>query len=485
MQSGAQRERSKLRRLNMVMEVMPRTPIELRVIAIASLLSANLLLSGCAAIIEFVDVTANGLPASHDPRLVSTHIPTKAELEFHDSLFIVDLHADSLLWGREIAQTGRHLDLEKMRAGNIALQVLSVVTKTPGFDVSKGCVPHDGLNSAALLAPLQGQPVANWFSTRNRALEQATRLRGEAELDIQSALFDLETSKDLWLIRTVQDLRRLLDARSQAVQRKPIGVVLAIEGVHWLGDREMTSSMIEQQVDEIFEAGFRMAALTHRFDNGLGGASEGCNGFGLTPQGRQVVREMVGRGIVVDAAHLSNQSFADLFEVETGPLVSSHGGVKASFNVSRNMSDDDIRGVVRSDGTIGVGFWPEAVGQRGTYVEAIGEAFEEALAVMFEKEFVTEMDAARLATNGRPYDPYEHISFGSDFDGAVTVPFSADRLAFLTTHLMRRTTATGDQLFPMEKIPLVAGLNACRVLAARMPSEKAVRPSPISVCRIH
>ena len=51
----------------------------------------------------------------------------------HDSLFIADLHSDSLLWKRDLTKKSDvgHMDLPRLRQGNVALQVFSATTKSP------------------------------------------------------------------------------------------------------------------------------------------------------------------------------------------------------------------------------------------------------------------------------------------------------------------------------------------------------------------
>jgi len=53
--------------------------------------------------------------------------------KLHDSLMIVDLHSDTLLWKRKITSTSDygHVDLKRMQAGNVGLQIFSSVSKTP------------------------------------------------------------------------------------------------------------------------------------------------------------------------------------------------------------------------------------------------------------------------------------------------------------------------------------------------------------------
>jgi len=96
------------------------------IIAIVALLAAALL---CLQFVvpELVERPRNvNLP--HDEYRVSEF----AE-QLHESLFIADLHSDSLLWKRNLLKRSRigHMDLPRLREGNVALQVFSSTTKSP------------------------------------------------------------------------------------------------------------------------------------------------------------------------------------------------------------------------------------------------------------------------------------------------------------------------------------------------------------------
>ena len=93
---------------------------------------------------------------------------------------IVDLHADTLLWSRDLlSRAGRgQVDLPRLQEGNVALQVFSSVTKTPrgqNYD-SNG----DDSDNITPLVIAQLQPVRTWGSLLNRSLWHATKLRRAA-----------------------------------------------------------------------------------------------------------------------------------------------------------------------------------------------------------------------------------------------------------------------------------------------------------------
>src|SRR5712692_489111 len=110
-------------------------------------------------------------------RLVSAStIPVSAEArELHSSLRIVDLHADSLLWGRNLVQSGTrgHVDVPRLIAGNVALEVFTAVTKSPrGLNYERN---DDKSDTIFWLGIAQRWPLRTWNSLTNRALFRASR----------------------------------------------------------------------------------------------------------------------------------------------------------------------------------------------------------------------------------------------------------------------------------------------------------------------
>jgi membrane dipeptidase len=92
-----------------------------------------------------------------------------AAVEVHRKAFVVDLHADSLLWSRNLLQRAdyAHVDVPRMIEGGINLQIFSMPTKTPwglNFKSNKG-----NSDMLSLATPLKFWPVRTWNSPFERA----------------------------------------------------------------------------------------------------------------------------------------------------------------------------------------------------------------------------------------------------------------------------------------------------------------------------
>ena len=260
----------------------------------------------------------------------------------HKTLTIVDLHSDTLMWDRDIlgrADRG-HMDLPRLQDGNVALQLLSSVTKTPkGQNYDGNGADTDNIT---LLTLAQLQPVKTWSSLVERSLYHAKK-RDEAVAASNGVLKAVDGSGHI---------ESLFAARQKEQSH----------GWRHANHRRTAKSRRQgANLDRLYNAGFRMAGLTHFFDNELGGSMHGLKKGGLTPFGRDIVRRMEAKGMIVDIAHLSHTGVAELLAMAKRPVVSSHGGVQATCKVNRNLTDDEIRGVAKTGGVIGIGYWEGAV----------------------------------------------------------------------------------------------------------------------------
>ncbi len=339
--------------------------------------------------------------------------------ELHRRLLVADLHADPLLWGRDLRVRARrgHVDVPRLQEGGVALQVFSVVSKTPwGLNIERN---EDRTDQVTLLALAQGWAPKTWTSLKERAVYQARRLFRMAAL----------SKGKLTVVKTRADLTAFLERRRQDASL--VAGLLSLEGAQVLEGQSAN-------VDAMDLAGYRMIGLAHFFDNEIAGSAHGVGKGGLTAVGRDVVRRLEEERILVDLAHSSARTIEDVLALATRPVVVSHTGVKGTCDNARNLSDEQLRGIARTGGVIGIGFWDTAV--CGEDARAIVRALRYAVGV------------AGL----------EHVALGSDFDGAVTTPFDVSGLPLITEALL----AGG---FHEDEIAAVVGGNVLRVLQENLP----------------
>ncbi len=354
-------------------------------------------------------------PTAH----VGPYYASERARALHERLRIADLHADSLLWGRDLLKRGDrgHVDVPRLIEGNVALQVFAVTTKSPRhLNIER----NDGRSDDIILLALgQGWPPATWRSLLARALHLAGRADAMAKA----------SDGRLTIIRTQADLAAHLERRTPAW---PVtSGLLSIEGAHAL-DADPAN------VEVVADAGFRMMSPSHFFDNAFGGSAHGIEKGGLTAAGREMVERMEARSMLVDVAHASEATIADVLDMAKRPVVASHTGVRGVADNGRNLSDEQLRGIAATGGVVGIGFWPTASG--GEDVASIARSIAYAI------------DVAGV----------EHVGLGSDFDGGVPVPFDATGLAQLTDALLE--AGLGE-----DAIASVMGGNALRLLSETLP----------------
>lgn len=336
------------------------------------------------------------------------------------SILIVDLHADSLLWSRDLNRRSDRgqVDVPRLIEGGVAVQAFTIVTKTPrglNFDYNRA----SDRDNITLLAMLSLWPPRTWGSLKERALYQAERLRQAVESSDGKLVF----------IRTRADLEAYLARR--AGNPAVTAGFLGIEGAHALeGDA--------RNVDVLYDAGIRMMSPTHFFDNEVAGSSAGEHKGGLTETGREVIRRMEQKHMLVDIAHASEVAIDEVLAMATRPVVSSHTGVKGTCDNRRNLSDKHLRRVAAGGGVAGIAFFKQAV--CGEDAASIVRAMRHAVSVA----------------------GIDHVALGSDFDGAITAPFDTTGLPVLFDEMLR-------QGFSEDDIGKIAGDNALRVLRQVLP----------------
>ncbi|MFT3925544.1 MAG: dipeptidase [Myxococcales bacterium] len=341
-------------------------------------------------------------------------------------MLVADMHADTLLWRRSLVERSERgmVDLPRLLEGNYALQVFSSVTKTPRHQ-NYNSNPAD-TDNITLLTIVQLQPPRTWGSLLERSLFHAQKFQRAVE----------NAGGSLQAVRDPRDLQSLRQARTR---QKVVGGVLSIEGLQDLEGKL-------ENLDVLHAHGFRMAGLAHFFDNDVSGSMHGVKKGGLTALGRDVLRRMEELGMIVDVAHASHTAVAEILRLAKRPVVSSHGGVQATCKVNRNLTDTEIRGIARTGGVIGIGYWEGAV-------------------CSLEPRAVARAIAHVVKLVG-----IDHAALGSDFDGAVTTGFDASQLAAVTQALI-------DQGFSEDDIAKIMGLNLMRVLEQGMQPRTPATPN--------
>jgi membrane dipeptidase len=380
---------------------------------------------------------AFGLPRSGSPDAI-----TERARQLHFSSVVLDTHDDTTqrFFEKGFALGQRnpdgHVDIPRMREGGMNAIFFSIWI--------------DGR--------ILGPPAVQ------KALDQIAAVKENVE----------RYSADLQFARTAADVR------AAHVQGK-IAVLMGVEGGHMLGN--------DIRMVRIFaDLGVRYITLAHFYNDEWADSSTDKPAHnGLTDLGKDIVREMNRRGILVDVSHVSDKTFEDALAVSRAPLIASHSSCRAICNHPRNMSDAMIRELAAKGGVIQINYERSFLDQ--AYKDA-SDALSGGVVAQLDAlkkqcgddqgcvgRKMKEMQAEYTREGKLPHVGWEeivdhidhvvklvgpdHVGLGSDFDGASMPEGMEDcsKLPKITEALMRRGYADDD-------IRKILGGNTLRLMEA-------------------
>ena len=276
---------------------------------------------------------------------------------------------------------------------------------------------------------------------------------------------------DLAMAYSAADIRRLHRARL-------IASLVGVEGGHQIND-----SLVVLRA--YYDAGARYMTLTHSSNTAWAdSATDIPLHHGLTPFGKEVVREMNRLGMLVDLAHVSEETMRAALSVSAAPVIFSHSSARALVDHPRDVSDEVLPLVAQNGGIVMVNFAPPYVSdaRRRWAAERVAEEArnnsppfgglyigqpERAAAALkswdaaHPKPPVTLADVADHIEHIRRVAGADYVGLGSDFDGIPETPTGlegVDRFPALLQELARRGWSDAD-------LAKVAGANLLRVMA--------------------
>ncbi len=258
-----------------------------------------------------------------------------------------------------------------------------------------------------------------------------------------------------------------------------VASMIGIEGGHQING---SLAVLRQ----MYDVGARYMTLTHSMNTAWAdSATDKPTHRGLTPFGKEVVREMNRLGMLVDLSHVSAETMRSALEVTEAPVIFSHSSARALVDHPRNVPDDVLAAVAKNGGVVMVNFCPCYVSEERNRWEAdraaeqaryssppfgglyIGQPERAAAALAaWDKEhprpIVTLEQVADHVEHVRNIAGADHVGLGSDFDGVPDAPRgleAVDRYPALLEELMRRGWSDAD-------IAKLAGENVLRVMAS-------------------
>jgi len=307
---------------------------------------------------------------------------------------------------------------------------------------------------------------------------------------------------DLAMAYTAADIIRLHKAHR-------IACLIGVEGGHQINDSLAV-------LRAYYDAGARYMTLTHSSNTAWAdSATDNPAHHGLTPFGREVVREMNRLGMLVDLAHVSTETMRAALAVSEAPVIFSHSSARALVDHPRDVPDDVLQLVAKNGGVVMVNFatiyvsdarrrWDaDRAAEQARYNSPpfgglyIGQPDRAAAALAaweqaHPKPPVTLADVADHIEHIRQVAGVDHVGLGSDFDGIPDTPAGldgVDKYPVLLEELARRGWSDAD-------LAKVAGANLLRVMqqaeavsarlrAARAPSTARIADLDHTVTSSH
>lgn len=388
---------------------------------------------------------AAALPAQAPKRTV-----TDAEVRrAHQRALLIDTHNDvtsRTVTGFDIGKAANdgHTDIIRYRAGGFGAQFFAVYV---GADYVEG----------------------------NRSAHRAMEMIDTVRHDIIE-----KYPKDFALALSADDVIR---ARKQG----KIASLMGIEGGHAIEDSP-------RLLRDFYALGIRYMTLTHSNTNTWAGSSGDLDGRtkGLTPLGKDIVREMNRLGMMVDISHVSDKTFWDALEVSSAPLIASHSSCRSISNIPRNMTDEMIIAMAKKGGVVQVNFGCEFLSQKSANTSSFGNPTlrEKIAAAMKDFKGTAEARRAKMAEVAKNLglktvpatldDAVAHIDhivkiagidavgIGADYDGVDCVPVGLEDVS----KMPNLTRALLEKGYSAKDIRKIYGENTLRVMRAAEKARK-------------
>jgi len=279
--------------------------------------------------------------------------------------------------------------------------------------------------------------------------------------------------KEITLATTAEEVR-------QARKGGRIAALMGVEGGHMIGN--------DLGVLRSYAAlGVRYMTLTHSGNNEWADASTDKPAHnGLSDFGKEVVREMNRRGVLVDISHVSDKTFYDALATSEAPLIASHSSCRAICDHPRNMTDPMIEDLAAKGGVIQINYHIGFLSQEFRNAERADPEIDKAIAAEVQKR-CGDKEGCQLIEGDRITREYvekgklprvqwtkiiehidhavklvgaDHVGLGSDFDGA-NMPYGmedASKLPQITEALLRKGYSEGD-------VKKILGENTLRVMS--------------------
>jgi membrane dipeptidase len=268
---------------------------------------------------------------------------------------------------------------------------------------------------------------------------------------------------DFALATTADDIDRIH-------KQGKIAALMGIEGGHAIED---SLGLLR----DYFDLGIRYMTLTHTNTNNWADSSGDIDKpgvqhhNGLTPFGKQVVREMNRLGMMIDISHTADKTFFDALAESKAPIMASHSSCRALCNAPRNMTDEMIAALGKKGGVMQINFNCGFLSEKSRAAEKNvqesklpGAAGEDATIAEYKKKVppATLEDVVAHIDHAVKLGGIDAVGIGSDFDGVSCTPTGLEDVS----KFPNLTRALLEKGYSAEDIRQIYGGNTLRVMRA-------------------
>jgi membrane dipeptidase len=206
----------------------------------------------------------------------------------------------------------------------------------------------------------------------------------QAALDMIDIFYQkiINQYEDIKLVLTKQDIENL--------KENEIGAILTLEGCDAIENDIV-------KLNTLYRLGVRSVGLTWNYANAVADGVLEDRASGLSNFGKEVVKSLHEKKIWTDVSHLAEKGFWDVMEL-SDYVIASHSNAKVLCNHPRNLTDEQIKALIKKNSVIGVTFVPFFLSKspKVTIKDVLGHI-----------EYICALGGEK------------HIGFGSDFDGIL------------------------------------------------------------------
>ena len=367
--------------------------------------------------------------------------------KIHQRSTLVDTHNDLLtsqtLEGRDVSNrlTEGHSDLSRLKEGGVDVQFFSVWT---------------------------GETARNKEGFFRDAMEQIDSLE----------FITLRNVEKISLATSYSQVKNIL-------RQNKLASLIGVEGGHMIED-DM------EKLEILHQRGMSYLTLTHNNSTSWASSArdetqraDSLKQKGLTDFGRQIIKRMNERGIMIDLSHVGEKTFYDVLAITTKPVILTHSSVYALAPHFRNVKDDQIKAIAKNNGVICINFYSAFLSEAfNTEYEKLmgpeGKTKKDSIQALYTdrkdkakywEEYVAAMLERYRPSYTRIVDHIDYIvklagvdyvGIGADLDGVDSLPVGFDDATdypVITQELVKRGYSTTD-------IKKILGKNVLRVLKA-------------------